>query len=115
MPRRTATPSPPPEGLGHGLSRGAGGRILIDRFPRRRCVPKILLVEDEQVNREMFSRRLERKGYAVLTAGEGAPHYRTNQIRLTRPRIDGPRAPELVEAGKPRGESRPIPLPRRSQ
>ncbi len=34
-------------------------------------MPKILLVEDEQVNREMFRRRLERKGYAVLTAESG--------------------------------------------
>jgi two-component system cell cycle response regulator len=34
-------------------------------------MPKILLVEDEEVNREMFRRRLERKGYAVLTADTG--------------------------------------------
>src|SRR5438132_5295694 len=36
---------------------------------RGKRMPKILLVEDEEVNREMFRRRLERKGYAVLTAG----------------------------------------------
>jgi two-component system, cell cycle response regulator len=34
-------------------------------------MPKILLVEDEQVNRDLFRRRLERKGYAVLTADGG--------------------------------------------
>src|SRR5579872_5977362 len=32
---------------------------------------KILLVEDEQVNRDMFRRRLERKGFEVLTAETG--------------------------------------------
>ena len=32
---------------------------------------RLLLVEDEQVNRELFRRRLERKGYAVLTADSG--------------------------------------------
>jgi CheY-like chemotaxis protein len=32
---------------------------------------RILLVEDEQVNREMFRRRLERKGFEVLTAESG--------------------------------------------
>ena len=46
-------------------------------------MPKILLVEDEQVNREMFRRRLERKGYEVLTADTG----------LT--------AVELTQSGKP--------------
>jgi CheY-like chemotaxis protein len=32
---------------------------------------KILLVEDNQLNREMFARRLERKGFQVVTAGDG--------------------------------------------
>ncbi|MDY3561275.1 response regulator [Gemmata sp. JC673] len=34
-------------------------------------MPHVLLVEDEQVNREMFRRRLERKGYTVLPADTG--------------------------------------------
>lgn len=34
-------------------------------------MPRILLVEDEQVNREMFRRRLERKGFEVLCADTG--------------------------------------------
>ncbi len=34
-------------------------------------MPRLLLVEDEQVNRELFRRRLERKGYTVLTAENG--------------------------------------------
>jgi CheY-like chemotaxis protein len=33
---------------------------------------KILLVEDNEMNRDMLSRRLERKGYLVLLAVDGA-------------------------------------------
>jgi CheY-like chemotaxis protein len=35
-------------------------------------VPKILLVEDNELNRDMLSRRLARKGYEVLLAVDGA-------------------------------------------
>ena len=35
-------------------------------------MPKILLVEDNEMNRDMLSRRLERKGYEVLVAVDGA-------------------------------------------
>lgn len=31
-------------------------------------MPKILLVEDNEMNRDMLSRRLQRKGYHILTA-----------------------------------------------
>jgi CheY-like chemotaxis protein len=34
-------------------------------------MPKILLVEDNEMNRDMLSRRLERKGYAVVSAHDG--------------------------------------------
>lgn len=34
-------------------------------------MPKILLVEDNEMNRDMLSRRLERKGYAVVMAVDG--------------------------------------------
>ncbi|AFY75005.1 response regulator with CheY-like receiver domain and winged-helix DNA-binding domain [Synechococcus sp. PCC 7502] len=33
---------------------------------------KVLLVEDNEMNRDMLSRRLERKGYEVLIAVDGA-------------------------------------------
>jgi two-component system cell cycle response regulator DivK len=33
---------------------------------------KILLVEDNEMNRDMLTRRLERKGYEILVAGDGA-------------------------------------------
>lgn len=34
-------------------------------------MPRILLVEDEEVNRDLFRRRLERKGYAVVPTDNG--------------------------------------------
>jgi two-component system cell cycle response regulator DivK len=34
-------------------------------------MPKILLVEDNEMNRDMLSRRLERHGYSVITANDG--------------------------------------------
>ena len=34
-------------------------------------MPKILLVEDNEMNRDMLSRRLERRGYSVIMAYDG--------------------------------------------
>ncbi len=34
-------------------------------------MPKILLVEDHEMNRDMLSRRLQRKGYSVISAHDG--------------------------------------------
>lgn len=34
-------------------------------------MPKILLVEDNEMNRDMLSRRLQRKGYEILLAIDG--------------------------------------------
>lgn len=34
-------------------------------------MPKILLVEDNEMNRDMLSRRLQRKGYEILIAHDG--------------------------------------------
>jgi two-component system, cell cycle response regulator DivK len=38
-------------------------------------VATILLVEDNEMNRDMLTRRLERKGYRVVTAHDGAHGY----------------------------------------
>ena len=35
-------------------------------------MPKILLVEDNEMNRDMLSRRLKRRGYEVVVAVDGA-------------------------------------------
>jgi len=34
-------------------------------------VPKILMVEDNEMNVNMLSRRLQKRGYQVITAGDG--------------------------------------------
>jgi CheY-like chemotaxis protein len=34
-------------------------------------MPRLLLVEDNEMNRDMLSRRLQRKGYSVLIAHDG--------------------------------------------
>lgn len=34
-------------------------------------MPKLLLVEDNEMNRDMLSRRLQRRGYEVVTAVDG--------------------------------------------
>ncbi|HEU0167492.1 MAG TPA: response regulator [Chloroflexota bacterium] len=47
---------------------------------------KILLVEDNELNRDMLSRRLERRGYSVVLAVDG-------NEGLTRARAD---APDLI-------------------
>ena len=38
-------------------------------------MPKILLVEDNEMNRDMLSRRLQKKGYTVVTAQDGERGY----------------------------------------
>ena len=35
-------------------------------------MPKVLLVEDNEMNRDMLSRRLERRGFEVVIAVDGA-------------------------------------------
>lgn len=47
---------------------------------------KILLVEDNEMNRDMLSRRLQRRGHEVLTAMDGAEALR----------VAGEAQPELV-------------------
>lgn len=36
------------------------------------ALPKVLLVEDNEINRDMLIRRLSRAGYTVVAAGDGA-------------------------------------------
>lgn len=41
---------------------------------------KILLVEDNEMNRDMLSRRLERKGYQVVSDVDGEDGYDTKPV-----------------------------------
>lgn len=48
-------------------------------------MPKILLVEDNEMNRDMLSRRLQRRGYEVLIAMDGQTGV--DMARVERPDI----------------------------
>jgi CheY-like chemotaxis protein len=45
--------------------------LVVTRRRRRKLVPKILYIEDDEMNRDMLSRRLERRGYQVILALNG--------------------------------------------
>jgi len=69
-------------------------------------MPKILLVEDNEMNRDMLSRRLEKRGYTVAIAADGgvgvdlaksgAPDLILMDMSL--PVIDGWEATKLLKA-----------------
>ena len=69
-------------------------------------MPKILLVEDNELNREMLSRRLVRQGFEVLVAVDGlqgvalAQAYRPDLILMdmSLPGIDGWEATRRLKA-----------------
>ena len=76
---------------------------------------KILLVEDNEMNRDMLSRRLERKGFAVVMAEDGragvamavseAPDLILLDMSL--PLVDGWEVARQIKAG-PKTKSIPI-------
>ena len=45
-------------------------------------MPKILLVEDNEMNRDMLSRRLQRKGYQVVAAHDGEQGHAMAQSEM---------------------------------
>ena len=69
-------------------------------------MPKILLVEDNEMNRDMLSRRLERKGYEVAIAvdgGEGLAKARSEApvlilMDMSLPVVDGWEATRQLKA-----------------
>lgn len=74
-------------------------------------MPKILLVEDNEMNRDMLSRRLERKGFTVVIAvdGEaGVEMAKTEQPELvlmdmSLPVLDGWEATRRIKASPETG------------
>ena len=76
---------------------------------------KVLLVEDNEMNRDMLSRRLERRGYQVVMAFDGeqgvamAKSERPNLILMdmSLPIIDGWEATRLIKQAP---ETRAIPV-----
>ena len=75
----------------------------------------ILLVEDNEMNRDMLTRRLERQGYTVVTAHdglEGVERARENRpdlilMDLSLPNMDGWEATRILKSGP---ETRTIPV-----
>lgn len=76
---------------------------------------KILLVEDNEMNRDMLSRRLVRKGYEVLLALDGEEGVeKTTQdqpdivlMDMSLPKMDGWQATRLLKA---QAQTRHIPI-----
>lgn len=52
-------------------------------------MPRILLVEDNEMNRDMLSRRLMRRGYEVLIAIDGQQGIDMAMVKRPDPVIDG--------------------------
>ena len=78
-------------------------------------MPRILLVEDNEISRDILSRRLRKAGYEILMAGDGdqaistaaAQHPDLILMDMTLPGIDGW---EAARALRGRGETARIPL-----
>jgi CheY-like chemotaxis protein len=69
-------------------------------------MPKILLVEDNEMNRDMLSRRLERKGFEVVLAFDGEDGVSKAQserpdlilMDMSLPEMDGWEATKLIKS-----------------
>jgi len=76
---------------------------------------KILIVEDNEMNRDMLSRRLERKGYEVVMAEDGQKGVDMSKIEnpdlilmdLSLPVMDGWEATSTIKAD---GNTKDIPI-----
>jgi CheY-like chemotaxis protein len=78
-------------------------------------MPVILLVEDNEMNRDMLSRRLQRRGYDVLMAMDGEKGVAIAQAKLpdlilmdmSLPVLDGWAATRILKAHP---DTQPIPI-----
>ena len=78
-------------------------------------MPKILVVEDNEMNRDMLSRRLQRRGYEVIVAIDGGEGLALAQSRrpdlilmdMSLPVVDGWEATRRLKAA-PETQSIPI-------
>lgn len=67
---------------------------------------KILLIEDNEMNRDMLSRRLQRRGYSIVTAESGENGLSQARLEtpdlilmdITLPEMDGWEAARLLKA-----------------
>jgi CheY-like chemotaxis protein len=78
-------------------------------------MPKILLVEDNEMNRDMLSRRLQKRGYTVVTAQDGEKGYSLARseapdlilMDISLPAMDGWEVTRLLKAN---ASTRHIPI-----
>jgi CheY-like chemotaxis protein len=78
-------------------------------------MPRILLVEDNEMNRDMLSRRLQKKGYEVICASDGESAVEMTRAQkpdlvvmdLSLPILDGWEATRRIKAAP---ETRAIPV-----
>jgi two-component system cell cycle response regulator DivK len=76
---------------------------------------KILLVEDNEMNRDMLSRRLQRKGYCIVTAESGEQGLSLARLEtpdlilmdITLPQMDGWELTRLLKSDE---KTRKIPI-----
>jgi two-component system cell cycle response regulator DivK len=75
-------------------------------FSRKNPMPKILLVEDNEMNRDMLSRRLQRRGYQIVAAENGEQGLSLARVEgpdlilmdITLPEMDGWEVARLLKA-----------------
>ncbi|EHJ47989.1 PAS/PAC sensor hybrid histidine kinase [Solidesulfovibrio carbinoliphilus subsp. oakridgensis] len=87
----------------------------LDRTGKRR---RILLVEDEETNRDVARRMLEKFGWDVTVAADGqaaveqvfANHFDCILMDIQMPVMDGVAATRLIRTAVPLGEKRAIPI-----
>src|SRR5262245_9787532 len=90
-------------------------RAALKSVQRRAMMPKLLLVEDNEYNRDMLSLRLVKKGYEVVVAvdgGEGVAKARAEKpdlilMDMHLPVLDGWEATRDLKAGD---DTRNIPI-----
>jgi two-component system, cell cycle response regulator DivK len=74
-----------------------------------KSMAKLLLVEDNEMNRDMLSRRLQRKGYVVTCVGDGEQAVKAAETEvpalilmdMSLPVLDGWEATKRIKAVKP--------------
>lgn len=98
---------------GYGFTAGRAVKFLIDM--ERQAMPKILLVDDEEPNRDFLSRRLAKRGFVVVEAVNGvdactkAGSERPDIILMdvNMPVLDGLQATQQIRANP---DTRQIPI-----
>jgi CheY-like chemotaxis protein len=93
----------------------AGRKHNSELFSRENHMPKILLIEDNEMNRDMLSRRLQRKGYQIVSAESGEQGLSLARVEapdlilmdITLPEMDGWEVARLLKADE---RTRHIPI-----